>query len=227
MRRLLVAMSAAIAVGLTAAATAVSGSGPTLDLSPLRPSQCLPGTLVVNVTQHIISDADSGVAGNYWAFDNYERHIKVWQTGLTTYCAIVRYDGEFTTVAGPSPQNTGTVAADIQGEFKGGYRTTQFTGTWAPTKPTSGDLGTFDYACVLSAGNSVATCPGHVDWTTFYFSGTSGFDLAWWGWIYKTDANGTWVNAITGNLGDITGVPSSEQDGDNNQADEQAQLQNP
>jgi hypothetical protein len=36
----------------------------------------------------------------------------------------------------------------------------------------------------------------------------SGFDLAWWGWIYVTAANGTWNNSIdttaaTG--GDITG----------------------
>jgi hypothetical protein len=219
MKRLLVAISTAIAVGLMASASAVASGGSTLDLSPLGSGQCGPGTLVVNVTQHVINDADSGLAG-YWAFDKYDRHIKVWRTAPDTYCAILRYDGEFTTVAGRSPQNTGTVAAGIQGDFKGGYRATQFTGTFAATKPTSGNLGTFDYACVLSAGNTVATC-NHPDWLTFYFSSTNGFDLNWWGWIYTTEANGTWVNAISGNLGDITGVPPSDQNGDNQHGDNQ------
>jgi hypothetical protein len=209
MKHLLVAISTAIAVGLMASASAVASGGPTLDLSPL---QCGPGTLVVNVNQRIVNDADSGVAGNYWAFDTYNRHIKVWQTAPNTFCAIVSYDGGFTTVAGPSPQNTGTVAAGIQGNFKGGYQAT-FTGTFAATKPTSGNLGTFDYACVLSSSNTVATCPGYQDWTTFYFSSTSGFNENWWGWIYTTEANGTWVNAITGNHGDITGVPPSDHNG--------------
>jgi len=215
MRHLLGVIGAAITVGLTAAASAGAGGGPTLDLSPLQPNQCGPGTLVVNVTQHVINDADSGVAGNAWAFDKYERRIKVWKTGASTYCAIVRYAGEFTTNAGPSPGNTGIVAAGIDGEMKGGYRTTQFTGTFAPTNPTFGDLGMFDYACDTSFN-----CPGRVNWLTLYFSSTSGFDLAWWGWIYKTDANGSWVNAISGNLGDITGVQPNEQNGDDDQAED-------
>ena len=172
------------------------------------------GTLVVNVTQRIVNDADSGLAG-YWAFDAYTRHIKVWQTAPGTFCAIVRYDGGFTTVAGHSPQNTGTVAAGIQGDFNGGYLAT-FTGTFAPTRPTSGSLGRFDYACVLSADHSVATCPGFQDWTTFYFSSTNGWTENLWGWIYTTEANGTWLNASTGNLGDITGNPPSDDNGDNN-----------
>ena len=30
-------------------------------------------------------------------------------------------------------------------------------------------------------------------------------DLADWGWVYQTENNGKWINASTGNLGDITG----------------------
>jgi hypothetical protein len=202
MKQFAIAIAVVAAVMLPAAASA---STPTLDLSPLDHSQCGGGTLVVDVTQDVINDADSGVAGNAWAFDDYQRQIRVWQTGPDTYCAILRYDGEFVTNAGPSPNNTGTLAAGVQGELAGGYRTTHFTGTFAPTAPTSGDLGTFDYACDTSFN-----CPGRVSWPSLYFSSTSGFDLEWWGWIYTTDANGTWVNAISGNLGDITGSPPPE-----------------
>jgi len=178
---------------------------PTLDFGPqLAASACGPGTLVVNVEQKVRNDADSGVAGNAWAFDDYERHIKVWQTGSSpdTFCATVSYEGKFTTNAGASPGNTGTVEAGVRGRFEGGYRTTQFTGTFSPTEPTHGNLGVFDYRCDISFN-----CPGYVPWTTFYFTSTSGFDLAWWGWIYHAGKNGTWVNAISGNAGDITGGP--------------------
>jgi len=217
MKRLLVVIGTVIAVGLMASTSAFASGGPTPDLSPLK---CGPGTLVVNVTQRIINDADSGLAG-YWAFDAYNRHIQVWQTATNTFCTIVSYNGTFTTVAGFSPQNTGTVAAGIQGNFRGGYLAT-FTGTLlaTPTKPTSGNLGTVDYACVLSSSNTVATCPGYQDWTTFYFSSLTGWTENQWGWIYTTEANGTWVNASTGNLGDITGVsPGDHNGGDHNGGD--------
>lgn len=157
---------------------------------------------IIDVTQKILNDVDSGVAGNNWAFDNFERQIQVWKLSDNTFCAITHYDGHFVTVAGPSPGGTNTVTAGIKGDIEGGYRTTLFTGTLlsSPTKPTHGDIGVFDYQCDISG-----TCPGFVDWTTLYFSSTSGFDLAWWGWQYHAGKHGSWINAIDGNSGDITG----------------------
>ncbi|HEY6042341.1 MAG TPA: hypothetical protein VIX58_09430, partial [Anaerolineae bacterium] len=89
-----------------------------------------------------------------------------------------------------------------------GYRTTVFTGTLNPNpaKPVKGQIGTFDYGCLPTDTGGHDTCPGLFSWVGTYFTSTSGFDQAWWGWIYSTDYNGTWVNAISGNLGDITGV---------------------
>lgn len=184
------------------------------------------GTLVINVTQKVRNDADSGLGG-YWANDNYNRSIKVWQTttGTSTdeaytFCAVVKYDGQFTTYAGPSPQNTGTVGAGVTGDFSGGYTSTIFTGTLlAPLlKPTHGNIGTIDYNC-----DSNGNCPGSIDWTTFYFSSTSGFDFATWGWQYNTCNNGSWVNALAGNSGDITGNVSHKdkchEDNDHNDND--------
>lgn len=156
------------------------------------------GNPIVNVSQKILNDVDSGEAGNYWAYDTIERQIKVYSLGENTYCATVSYEGRFDTIPGQrSPGNTGTLGS-IKGEFEGGYRSTQFTGTFAPIWPTHGSVGTTDYNC-----DPLGNCPGQINWSTKYFSSTTGFDLSWWGWIYDAEDHGTWVNAITGNSGDI------------------------
>ncbi len=103
--------------------------------------------------------------------------------------------------------STSTVGAGVVGTFEGGYIVTNFTGTLlsSPTQNTRGNIGTFDYECNPTTGS----CPGYVNWTTFYFSSTTGFSLGklgdWWGWVYHAGSNGSWVNSIVGNLGDITG----------------------
>ena len=168
----------------------------------INASQCnAAGKMVINVVQHITNDADSGVAGNAWAFDDFNRTIQVWQSG-NSFCAVVKYHGSFTTVAGTSPAGASTVSAGVKGTFEGGYQSTVFTGTLKsnPAFDTRGNIGDFNYACDTSFN-----CPGAIDWTTVYFDSTSGFDLAWWGWVYHAGNNGSWVNAISGNSGDITG----------------------
>ena len=165
-------------------------------------SSCPQGTLVINVVQKIINDDDSGVAGNAWASDDIVRQIQVVQTGASAFCATVSYQGNFTTHVGPSPSGVSSVGDGIVGTFEGGYTSTEFTATLLPTPNVrkKGSIGTYDYAC-----DGDFHCPGAVDWTTLYFSGISGFDLSWWGWVYHAGNNGSWTNAITGNSGDITG----------------------
>ena len=165
-------------------------------------SSCPSGKPVINVVQKVLNDNDSGVAGNAWAYDDFVRQIQVVETAPGWFCATVKYQGNFTTIAGPSPNNTGTVDDGIVGTFQGGYVSTLFSATLqaTPVVRTQGSIGTFDYAC-----DTAFNCPGYVDWTTFYFTDVSGFDLAWWGWVYHAGNNGSWTNAITGNSGDITG----------------------
>lgn len=160
------------------------------------------GEPLINVTQHIINDVDSGQAGNYWAYDTIKREIKVWNTGANSYCATVRYEGKFAAIAGQkSPGNTGTLSGSEKGTFEGGYRA-EITGTLLtiPLLPKHGSVGTTDYACDIH-GN----CPGAFDWTSKYFNTSAAgytFAMPWWGWIYR-DENHVWVNAVTGNSGDI------------------------
>jgi len=164
---------------------------------------CSAGTPIINVTETVLNDEDSGVSGNYWAIDSpYTRQITVWNTGANNYCATVSYSGQFTTRAGASPAGSpGTVTGGIQGTWSGGYRAT-FTGTLlvTPLWPTSGSVGTVDYNC-----NGLGTCTNLVSYLNQYFSSNAGFDQTWWGWQYNTDSHGIWVNSIDGNSGDITG----------------------
>lgn len=161
---------------------------------------CPSGSLVINVVHKVTNDADSGVAGNAWASDDYVRQIQVVQVTPGTYCATVKYQGNFTTYTGRSPQNTGDIDAGIVGTFDGGYTSTVFPGTLqtSPAHKVKGSIGTFDYDC-----DGAFDCPGYFDWVNTYFSSTAGFELAWWGWIYHGGQNGTWVNSVDGNSGDI------------------------
>jgi hypothetical protein len=198
MPRLTLIVAALLAVA--PAALAAPGPPPKLNTHQLERKTCGKGALVVNVSQKVVNDVDSGTKGNFWAYDAYTRKIKVWRIGQTNYCTIVSYDGAFRTVAGASPGGSGTVPAGVNGHFEGGYRM-DFNGTPLPrpARKTHGSIGTFDYKCD-TAGN----CPGSVYWVTLYFSNVTGDDFDWWGWLYRADGNaGTWLNSIDGTKGDI------------------------
>lgn len=184
-------------LGILFLASPVSASS-TLKLDSkgqLDPNACGDhGKPVINVEEKVKNDADSGFGGNYWAIDNYTRHIKVWQVGENSWCATVKYEGEFDAAAGQiGPGGTGIIGSDVEGEMRGGYRAT-FNGTLRsePLWKTHGLVGTVNYNCDIS-GN----CPGRVSWSSQYFDNIESFDQPWWGWIYKSEeGHGTWLNAI-------------------------------
>jgi hypothetical protein len=161
-------------------------------------------TQIVDVRGKLVNDYDSGFAGNAWANDSIDRHLRIWKLDDGTYCSQVEDHGKFLTFAGTSPSGYSTVGDGVKGNVEGGYVTTFFTGTFAPTLPTHGDVGTFDLACT-----SASDCPGPRLNYLRYFSSTAGDDLAQWGWIYKgEDGHGTWLNqddVPAASSGDITG----------------------
>jgi hypothetical protein len=170
----------------------------------LSASQCDPSGhhMVLNVVFQVTNDADSGVAGNYWALDSYTKHVQVWDMGGGGFCAQVKYNGSFVTVAGISPGNTGLVTAGITGTMEGGYNAT-FTGSFTPgTKRTKGNIGSKDNACTITGG--VPSCGDIYSWASEYFPNMDNFNQNYWGWTYDAGDNGTWVNASAGNSGDIT-----------------------
>jgi len=168
----------------------------------LNAAQCNGGKMVINVTYKVMNTVDSGVAGNFWAYDQLNRHIQVWQMGPSTFCAVVEDKGSFLTNAGASPGNTDLdgIAAGITGTIKGGYvMTINEMLVSNPTYQTRGNIGTFDYQC-----DTVGNCPGAVNWIEAYFGPSPSYSYVSWGWTYHGGKNGTWVNSSDGNLGDIT-----------------------
>src|ERR1700704_695994 len=121
-------LTVALLVAFTTPAAASFGGDLATNLSP---AACGGGTLVVQATEAVRNDIDSGQAGNNWAYDDLVRSINVWHRTDDTYCAIVGYAGAFTTVAGRSPGNTANNPAGIRGFFYGGHRSPQFHGNSA------------------------------------------------------------------------------------------------
>lgn len=172
-----------------------AGDHPTLNWgSQLNNGECPAGKMVLNVTHAVTNDLDSGVNGNWWATDNYNKHIQVWETGTNTFCAVVRYMGDFNTYGGDSPNGGSTIDAGIKGTYEGGYRAT-ITGSLnlSPSYKTKGNIGSFNY----DFRNSIFS------YLDAYFNAGWDFKYEFWGWIYHGGDNGIWVNADTGNEGDI------------------------
>lgn len=172
------------------------------------------GNRIISVTEAIQHDADSGEAGNYWAFDTVNRSITIWNVGPDKYCAIVNYyKSSFQAIAGQtSPGKGGTLSGEEYGSFSGSALFTisgQLDVSDPAVWPTSGKINegkAIDYQCDAS-GN----CPGYVNFVAKYFNGSPTVDEPQWGWTYvgldsghqPPTSAGTWVNAYTGNSGDI------------------------
>ncbi len=161
--------------------------------------------LVININHQVVNDPDSGFGGIYWAFDEYNRHIQVWQTETDTFYVDAKYIGSFTTFEGSvSPQNNVPLPAGIDGNMEGGYQAI-ITGTLKtdPTYKNKGNLGQFDYQ-----GDASGNAPGVFKWVDAFFNSSYTFSYIWWGWEYRTSQHGTWVdqgdNNVANGTGDIT-----------------------
>jgi hypothetical protein len=179
---------------------------------------CPAGDQVLNVSYKIVNSVDSGTGTNdsgapWWAVIDYVLQVQVSQTGADTFCATAKTQGSFVSVGGDGPGcandtscGTSALGPGVVGTFQGGYTQT-FTGTFAPDgQRTRGSLGTFDHGCDPEVDDPGCDGAGVTRWLGLYFTGVSGFDFdEWWGWVYHAGNNGSWVNAIDGNSGNITG----------------------
>jgi len=161
--------------------------------------------LVININHKVINDEDSGNVG-YWALDNYNKKVQVWQVPGGSFYAVARYVGNWQIFAGALSPGTGKVQGnDASGTFQGGY-----TGTFTATScgPTFGNIGTKDYggtkADILQgtygAGQTGPTTP--YSFLDEYCNGYSNFHYNNWGWTYHY-RNQTWNNFDYGTTGDI------------------------
>lgn len=190
MKALLTAAAALLVVPAVA-----SASSPSTNLG------CGAGALVLNVRYHVVNDVDTGVRGNNWALDTYDRTVHVWQKRSGRYCAASTFKGQFTTIAGPSPAGKTTIPAGIRGMFKG-HSTTTFRATLKPgARGARGSLGTKDFQC--TSADRKGACAGTFDWLTAYFASSDAFrsfayvryEFAY----HATEAGkGTWTDRLEG-----------------------------
>lgn len=200
----------------------VAAAAPSLNWgSHVNPARCPTEQgyryLEINVTRKVEGDLAftyeqmvPGAAlepGTNWAVREFNQHIQVWRIGVQEppptvgaerFCALVRYQGSFTTRAPlsatelNSPAGLHHIPGGIDGSFEGGYLLVFNADELAsPAFPSRGHIGTFVGAIDL------------YDWHSFYFMNFGLDDLQWWGWVHHGGHNGAWVNSIEGNQGDI------------------------
>lgn len=129
--------------------------------------------LVVDVTQDVLHQPVLPARdGHLWADFSYTQHVRIWSVGAPgarQYCVRKDLEGSWVSIAGPSAGLTGTISGGLTGTFTD---TTywEWTGTFAPTAPTSGYLGVVHADCT-----AVDACADDsflvVD--NYYFPGTT------------------------------------------------------
>jgi hypothetical protein len=169
--------------------------------SPSTNLGCGAGSVVLDLRYHVLNDVDTGLRGNTWALDTYDRTVRVWQKSAGRFCAASTFAGRFSTIAGPSPGGTTTIPAGIHGAFRG-QSTTTFRGALKPgARGTRGSLGTKDFQC--TSDDLKGACAGTFDWLNAYFTSSDGFrSFAYRRYAFTYHATeagkGTWSDRLEG-----------------------------
>jgi hypothetical protein len=173
-----------------------------LALAVASPAQtnpgCGSGKLVLSVSYRVVNDVDTGVRGNNWAFDTYQRTVRVRQKARGRFCSASTYNGAFTSIAGPSPGGKWQLPAGIRGTFNGSSFTS-FRGMFSPRLArVRGSIGVKDFAC--SSADTKGECSGTWDWLAAYFTNVTGFKYVRYGFAYHATENGsgTWTDKLAG-----------------------------
>lgn len=180
-----------LALALLATTLAAGASPATAQTSP----PCEVGRALVDVSYRFANDQDLTDEGEVWALGTGVATFRLYATGPGTFCAVTLLSGTFTTFAGPSPNGTGTVPAGHTGRFAGKNQL-RFVGTFAPSLPTRGFVGSFDAGC-----NQV-DCETPIQFGRFYLD-VAGPPLAEDFRFAYASSCGTFVQTSQGSFGDI------------------------
>lgn len=164
------------------------------------------GDPVINITQQIVNDYDTGIKGNLWAIDTYTQDVKIWKRPgtINTYCAEETVHGTFDTLTNrlsPGDKHI-TLSGNEDGTINGRDRVT-IVGTLKnnPLWPTTGTVPTVDLKCVF-----YRNCPEHstLFWSDAYFEKIAeGNPVTDWYVWYMQSGNNIWIDSSKGFSGDI------------------------
>jgi hypothetical protein len=172
------AIAAAVAVAIAALMLAPPASATTV------PAVCATATFTTTVTDR----PDSGLHGD-WAKDTFTRTTTVVCLGDGQFRMDVVDSGHFTTLPNALSPNAGLpIGPPITGDFSGKASATVKWAGGALKDPTAGASGKFSTS----------------EWIGLVFGVEAKGSLTAWAWTYK-HCTEKWVNANTGNSGDITG----------------------
>jgi hypothetical protein len=172
--------------------------------------------VVINVKWTVINDEDSGLAG-YWALDHYARSLTVYVMHNGTYAAFSNYKGVFVTPQGSiSPGKSAATETETGFGTMVGCKFATFNATSINSgTQLKGNLGVKNYggttADVLK-GTYASPQTGDLtafNWSTYYFTGVINYAEPRWSFTYTLNAifssapAKVWVNALSGNSGDI------------------------
>lgn len=146
--------------------------------------------------------ADSGVNGNWWGRDAFSMSGTFCATGSPNqYNLTTVRTGSFSTFAGDSPDGTGSVGEGVTGSMTGtAYLVVN--GTLKSPLPTN--LPPMDLGCTSASCNAVSSYETYLA-QLFEPGFTYTFNEDWGTFTYTTcDNSQMWVNAASGNTGDIT-----------------------
>jgi hypothetical protein len=186
--------------GLSAVVAAVLATISLVDApaATVKPDSCpTDKPLVVDSYATFENAADYGADGHVWALDAGTHSTQIWRLGGDAYCLKVHDVGTFTTFAGLSPEGTGTVSAGVTGSIDGTIYVYLF-GKFAPTVPTTGFIGNFDFQCQQD-GN----CSGPNSLTRLYFPSLLSYHFGAYAFTADGGACGTWFQSSSGDTGDI------------------------
>jgi hypothetical protein len=170
------------------------GATPKVDVSVTGTIKVGADTTVLG-TYQTTGDEDSAVGGGNWATDDFARTYTVEHQPNGTYNVTEHFLGTFTTLNGGSPADPKvSIPAGIKGRMVGDYTFTGVSGSFDPNA-----------TCVPSSnGGQNDACS-----TAAFFAAHFGIpEPASYGWAFTYSSNSstdTWVNADSGNSGNITG----------------------
>jgi hypothetical protein len=164
-RRVVITVLSALSV----AAVSISMTAVPVAAKPTTPVPVCAGAkdLVVDVTQDVRNQPLLPARdGHMWANFSYTQHLRIWTAGARQYCVRKDFEGTWVSVAGLSPNLTGTISDGLTGTFHS-TEYWEWTGELAPIAPTSGYLGEVHADCT-----AMGACAddSYLIITKYYFS---------------------------------------------------------
>jgi hypothetical protein len=151
------------------------------------------------VTVRLLDRSDSGEDGNNWAKDDITRQLTITQVSAGQYDVKVQDQGTFRAIVGEKTPGGSDGLAGFTKPVNG-----QLRGAWTAHISASPDFASFDRSA-LAGGPIVGDSPSSSMMLKGLFSDGSVSDaFATWRFEY-TKGGQLWVNADSGNSGNITG----------------------